>query len=85
MKKLLLVMAATLCCGLFTACHSISGPGGWSVKSFGQKTTFESMTCSTNGTVTVTGYNNDQVTLPLATLQVLQALAAKAATGGVAP
>lgn len=82
MRKILLAVTAS---ALLTGCHSITGPGGWSVKSFGQKTTFEEMSYSTNGTVSVKGYNNDQVTLPLATLQVLQSLAAKAATSGIAP
>lgn len=78
MKKLLLPLALVSCLGLLTACHSIKY-GQWSVTSFGQKVQFEEMSVDTNGAVHIKGYNLDQVTLPLATLQALSAAAAKGA------
>lgn len=73
-------MACAICAGLFTVtgCHSIKY-GNWSVTSFGQKVQFEELAVDTNGVLHVKGYNLDQVTLPLATLQALSAMAAKGA------
>lgn len=67
---------------VLTGCHSITMTSAngtvWKVRSFGQRTVISGASVSTNGTFTINGYNNDQVTLPLAVFQGLVAAAAKA-------
>lgn len=82
MKKLLPLTILTACAFVLCACHIITIPtpnGPATFKSFGQKVQFSKAGMGTNGVITVEGYNLDQVTLPLATLQALSAAAAKGA------
>jgi hypothetical protein len=69
---------------LLAGCHMISIPtpnGAAKVQSFGQRTVIKELSWSTNGTLTLKGYNNDQVTA------ISEAVAAGVAAGikGAAP
>ncbi len=61
-----------------SACHSITIPtptGPAVVRSFGQRTVIQDLTWTTNGVLTLHGYNNDQVTA------IAEAIAAGVAAG----
>lgn len=78
MKRISLLLTSLLLVG----CHSISIPtanGPATVRSFGQKTTISAVTMKPDGTITVKGYNNDQVTALIEALQAAMALGKAAA------
>ncbi len=75
-------LGTILMCYAAAGCHSISIPtqnGAATVRSFGQKTTISAVTMKPDGTITVKGYNNDQVTALIEALQAAMALGKAAA------
>jgi hypothetical protein len=82
MKKLLAVAVlamATAGCQDLTISKAPDGVLTGHLQSFGRKSSIEEITVNSNGVWTLRGYNNDEVTLPLAAFQALQSAAMKAA------
>lgn len=70
-----------VCCAA-AGCQSITIPtpmGPATAKSFGQRTTISQLHWSTNGVLSLKGYNNDQVTALIEALQAAIALGKSAA------